>query len=474
MINALNWGSVLGLLRGTQNTALDQDRFANYTRYQRAYDGYKTPSLGNPSRSQATEALRHSRLRYNFNRPIVEIGAAFLAGGALKWDIDPEGESESDRNRAQQATDQANAIWDRSGSDRLLLEAARRCGIDGDIVGISTQTDGGRAKIEFAAADLCFPVFAGSDNQKLQALTIAWEEEDLGRAVRHREEFTPEGRIRYVDNEETEAQAFDGFIPCTWIRNVGLKGRPFGYSDLDGVTELVEQYDHVMGKRERIIDYYASPSICFKGVTESDIAKNTQTMFFLPADGDVVFLEWKGTAPDIEQQLDRIRNDIAEVSQVPAVAFGRQDSGLSQISGVALRILYGPLVAKTAAKRASWSPGLEYLMWLCLRAEGLEVPIEAVNVRWPDPVPVNAKELAETEKIAVDSGLTSRRSAMQRLGVEDAEEEYASWQEENRLKTLGEGVKAGLSLHAAALEAGVPEEELPGLLRTDMVDGIRQ
>jgi hypothetical protein len=138
---------------------------------------------------------------------------------------------------------------------------------------------------------------------------------------------------------------------------------------------------------------------------------------------------------------------------VPPVAFGRQDSGFSSISGVALRILYGPLLSKTNRKRANWSPPLEYLMWLCLQAEGHAVELEAVNAVWQDPLPSDRKADAEAEKAIVDTGLSSVEGAMSRLGVEEPGAELEKVARDRRFERLA------LLANAKDL-GGVPPAEL--------------
>lgn len=483
LFNPINWGSMFAGLFGG-GIGSEQDRFRRYARFLRAYEGYRTPGGLNPSRSNAETALQMARLRFNFNRPIVELGASFLVGDAVTWKIDPDGKGDQAEARAQEIADKAFDIWDRSGSDRAILQAARSGGIYGDMVALATLDAEGQPRIEFVSPDLCTPKFRGNDAQKLERLTIAWTEEDeREQRTNHREEITADGREKFVNDVPVpeESAQFDGRIPAAWIRNLSLKGQSYGISDLDGVVDLVEAYDHVMTKRERIIDYYAAPTIVFEGLRKGDLEKDTNTVLYLPASTGTgggkraYFLEWAGAPPDIELQLDRIRNDIAEVSQVPAVAFGRQDSGLSTISGVALRILYGPLLAKTDAKRASWGPELEYVMWLCLRKAGYpELRLEQVNIQWPDPVPVNEKELAETEKTLVDAGLRSVRTAMKNLGVEDADAEFARVQEERMPVKLKELQAAGLSLEASLDQMGVQGEMRTRLLRRDTVDDITQ
>ena len=57
-----------------------------------------------------------------------------------------------------EATKAAYAIWDRSGSDCALLEAAILCGIYGDLVGLATSDEEG-PRIEFIDPGICSPVF---------------------------------------------------------------------------------------------------------------------------------------------------------------------------------------------------------------------------------------------------------------------------------------------------------------------------
>lgn len=475
---SLNWGSVLQMIQGSSVASeLNQDRLRKYRRWMDAYKGYKAPQLSSASLTASEQAVASSKLRFNFNKPIIELGAAFLAGGALKWKIDPQAEGDEASKAAQKIQDAAFKIWDRSGSDTTAIEAARICCIYGDIAGMATQDAQGRPRIEFVNPDRCTPQFQGSDAQKLVLLQISWEEEVAGKRVTVMETISPEGREVMRDGEKDAEQSIpgNGFIPAAWIRNHSLMGESFGISDLDGgVVELSEAYAWLMEKRERIIEYHADPHLAFKGARSGDLDMSTPSVLYIPTDGDAFYLARDGDAPDIEAQRESVRNDLSEVSMVPAVAFGRQDSGLSAISGVALRILYGPLVTKTNAKRASWGPALEYLMWLCLRAEGHEVPLESVNVRWPDPVPVNEAEQIAGEKDAVDSGIRSVRTAARHLGSEDPDAEYERIRFEHRAENLKLFMDAGLSLEAAAEQAGYTPDEIPALMAGDAVDNIVQ
>lgn len=440
----------------------DGDRLGQYQRYLRAYQGYSIRApIG------ATTPLSEKRLKFNLNRPIVNLGTTFLAGKPLTWKVGKDAE----------ATEKAKQIWDRSGCERAFMEAARACAIYGDMVAIATSDGEGKARIEFVNPDICNPTFDGSDFSRLVELQIAWEEEDrFGRVTRKMEFYDDSGRTVFVDGEEDVKQRRQlDRIPASWVRNLSLKGHPYGISDLDGLTELNEEYDHVASKRTRIIDYYAGPTIVFPGMKSADLEKDIRTTLFTPtAENKPYFLEWSGDQPDVEKHLDRIRNAIAEVSQVPAVAFGQQDTGGSSLSGVALRILFGPLTAKTHDKQASWGPRLEYLMWLCLRQEGIAAELDDVSVIFPDPVPVDEKAQLEEAQLAVQEGLMSRLTASSRIGIEDPKDEQKQVEKEKRLDRLETLLKAGMALPVAVKLCGFPDAEAEELLRTDFVDAEEQ
>jgi hypothetical protein len=344
----------------------------------------------------------------------------------LAWEVEGD----------DKATAAAKAIWNRSGSDGLMLEAAKAASIYGEIVMMATMNDDKQSVIEFISPDICTPTFDGGDYSNLIALEIAYYTTDsLGQRIIRRE-FYDQTRMQVFEGEtEVDGRNYKQ-MPVVWLRNQCVKGLPFGISDLADVIDLTEEYDHLATKQTKIVDYHAAPAIVFKANKSSNrdsFEKGVNTILWVGPDGDAKYLEWTGNTPDVENQLTRIRNGIAEVSQVPAVAFGQADSGLNQVSGIALHILYGPLISKTNDKRANWTPGMERVMALALQAEGYNVKPEQVNALWPDPLPVDVAGLVTDEVQKVGAGLSSKRSSMQRLGEEDPNREMKRMLVEEKL-----------------------------------------
>lgn len=379
-------------------------RLAMYSRYMRAYEGLAVRGI-----VTVQSSVEAKRVKFNFCRPIVNMSAAWFAGSPVTWVIgnDPNGE----------ISEAADAIWHRSGSENELLQTAILAGIYGDAVGIAEHDDAtGQSRIRFVDPSLCQPFFLSHDLSVVARLGIAYDViMGTSEQCTYTEDWQQDGMTAYVGEQDKGTKysyaKFGGKMPVVWIPNQPQKGRAFGRSDLDGIVELVEEYDQLAAKQIRIVDYYAAPSIVFKGVQRSDLQRDANTVFYLPSENsDAFFLEWQGSAPDVQAMLNLIRQTISEVSEVPAIAFGQIDSGFASASGVSLKVLYGPLEAKTRRKRAAWGPSLERLMQFALRAEGYDLSLEDIRLEWGQSTPQDG--LAQAQELAIEKSLGASTQAV--------------------------------------------------------------
>ena len=179
------------------------------------------------------------------------------------------------------------------------------------------------------------------------------------------------------------------------------------------------------------IRYHADPRVVFKGVSEhTDLAVGPGTVWDIPADASVELLEWRGTAPAVEEHLERLLRGIYEVSETLRTAFG--DSG-RLLSGVALETELRPLIQKTIRRRAIWSAALRKRARMILRlAERFDVGDGRLSctpyrsrVVWPRLTPRDDAQEVFNETLLVGNGLRSVRTAMDELGTQDPEAELA-------------------------------------------------
>jgi hypothetical protein len=411
-------------------SARHQQRIAAYIRYKRLFDGYAV-------RQSTDHQDQFKQLRYNLSRPIANVAADFLAAKEISWVVNDEDE----------LTATCDEIWTQSGGSATFIENARLGGIMGDAcIMIDKPEEDKVAKFKWLDPAVCYPEFDPHDYTKMIRLVIAYDILDSnGKSVVYSEVWE-NGKVTVkmgddIIRTETYDEEVFGGIPAVWIRNDAMKGDMFGRSDLQGIVELVEEYDHLNTKQSRIIDYYAAPNLKAKGVTKNQMTmqKGERTMYFIPAEADIEFIEWGGTAPTIDLHLARVRETISEVAETPQVAFSKVDSGISNVSGVALRILYGPLIAKTERKRQSWGPSMERAMWMALRCEGhMDLELDEISIEWQDPTPVNEVEEWEIYAHKVEMGV-SKKQVLREAGytddeidqfTEEAEEEQAAMAEQ--------------------------------------------
>ncbi|UOF77589.1 portal protein [Caudoviricetes sp.] len=415
--------SVRAILNGRRGPAVDMrnllkknaERLSDYDRYRRLYDGIIV--------RQSENGLEQVKdIAFALGAPIVNTSADFLAGHPISFKV-----RNADGVDAE-ATKAAGEIWARSGAESKFLPAAIRGGIYGDVPIVIRRNDKDEVYLDFPSAELVYPVFDPNNVERITRAVIGYmTTSESGERSEYYEEYSASSWYRKVDGvEETgtyNAENFDGGVPVLWIRNLGI-GETFGRSDLKPLKRLLERYDHAGEKELDIIDYYSSPNVVAKGVTVSELQRDNipfgfRRLFAVKETANLEYLEWKGDRPDVEKGIEHLRQAIAEIAEVPSIAFGHTPTGLSQITGVALKILYGPLLAKTRRKRANYGPVIERAMMFALREAGFKIESEQlIDISWPDPTPVNEVEKWEVAAAKQDAGL-SRAQSLREAGYDD-------------------------------------------------------
>jgi hypothetical protein len=376
--------------------------------YKRLYDGWAL-------RNNVSNQFQFKKLKYNPARPIANIGADFLASKPISFWVPGNDE----------ATEKCKEIWSCSGAEGAFLETAILGGIMGDAaVMLSKGEDDDCVKLKWIDPSICTPIFSPHDYDKLDGMIFTYGIPQVPSGEKHYREEWKDGKITIMEDDEmkpgdTYDQKKFGGLPMEWIRNQRVKGECFGRSDID-VVELVEQYDHLCDKQSRILDYYASPNMYAKGVPKGklDITKGERTVYHLPADGEIGFIEWHGSQQSMDVHLNRIKENISEMTETPQVAFSKIDAGLSDVSGVALKLLFQPLLSKTNRKRASWGQALIRIMQKALLVEGIEVDVHDIGIMWQSPLPSNDLEDWQISTLKSTLGV-SKRQVLREHGYTD-------------------------------------------------------
>ena len=182
-------------------------------------------------------------------------------------------------------------------------------------------------------------------------------------------------------------------------------GKPDLTEDVLAVIAYISRLDSLCGK---IVRMHASPKPWAKNLTKKDIEWGTDNMLFLKPTGTTVqseigFLEMQNDISTALSLRKVLREGLAEMTGVPEVATGKVET-TGQLSSVALRLLYGPLIEKTEKKQLRYGRMIkdcvEALLEFGVRIGSLKKGDHKVKLNWGDALPGDEKakmEVAEAK-----------------------------------------------------------------------------
>jgi hypothetical protein len=434
------------LLGDLSKQAHSEKRVGQYYRYKKLYDGLAV-------RRNTSQTLQYKFIAFNYAPLICDVAADFLAANGLTLSV-PEDDV---------ATELLKQAWRISGGNAEFYDNAANMVVKGDAcLGLTYDPLFDQHSFTYFDPCYCFPVFDGHDNDNMVALVKEYKLE--GGKV-YREEWANGEVRRFLDGVETTERDDDGQnletydealfsgVPFVWVRNKGAKGEVYGTSELKDVDDMVLQYDHLKRKRGRQVDYHMMPNLKGKGMTKSQlgIEKGERTVFFVPKDGDLEFIEWKGDQPDVNAHIDSVRRDIAAISQTPMILLGDVGQNITDITGIALKVMYAPLISKTKRKQTEWERAFKRMLGYVLTAEGYtDVDTDDIKADWQTTVPVNEREEWEVALLQTEAGVSKRQvlkergytdEEIDRMESEKGQEDQALGQAAMRMFNRGQGTQ---------------------------------
>jgi len=145
-----------------------------------------------------------------------------------------------------------------------------------------------------------------------------------------------------------------------------------------------------------------------------------------------------------------------DIAESPRAAFGGTERDLS---GVALELELNPLLQKVKRKRiirnAVYNRRNRMILNLLEKYHGESFGQNRLRVTWSPILPQDLSRLVSNEQVLVQSGIHSRRGAMEEVGIGDPENEFKRWLEER--ETI---LKMNKSLNARSNRGGEGERAL--------------
>ncbi|NOZ27974.1 MAG: phage portal protein [Chloroflexi bacterium] len=205
--------------------------------------------------------------------------------------------------------------------------------------------------------------------------------------------------------------------PIVDCQNLPSPNEYYGIADIEeDLVDINESINFVLSNMARIIRYHAHPKTWGRGFDARQLQIAVDETIVLPGeDAELRNLEMESDLESSIRLYERLREALHEVSRTPEVATGKLERA-GALSGVALQILYQPLIDKIEAKRLTYGEMLVELNRRLLEMGGFG-PDNVVTIHWPELLPKDV--MAERQAALIDQQLgVSQDTILQRLGFD--------------------------------------------------------
>lgn len=374
-------------------------------------------------------------VRINYARLIVDKGVSFLVGKG------PEFQADANTNVRSKVETDIEAIWKNSGG----LIGMQRLAVNGGVAGhtyakiVPASAPGDLARIVALDPQNLTLKWRQDDHESIYEYRITWTEWDadarrmIGRRQRHVENeggsswTIIEERSAEVGNRWNEMRREAWSYPFPQIvhgQNLPAPNRVYGRADLEAdVLDLISAIEFATSNVNRILRFHAHP------LWYTDAEGGLETLN--RAIGRIVRFP-KGTTIDkLEMDSDltaplsliaELRQALHEITRIPEIAVGKVEN-IGALSGVALQILYQPLLELTETKRQTYGDIYTESTRRALIVSGR--PDVEVTITWPEMLPSDSETLIADQTL----GIVSKRTLAGKRGY-DYDVEAARIEEE--------------------------------------------
>ncbi len=364
---------------------------------------------------------------YLFGR---EVGFEAITGSNQPSEADPEEDSDEEVWLEQ--------CWDANDKMEFLLELATGAGVAGDgfVRVLPPIAKGGFPRLVDLDPQNVDVVWDPADYKNILQFKIQWTgiDPDSGMPVTYRHLID---QVRDGKWETTEQSSFGdsriwstiegpsiwpySFCPIFHAKNRPAPHQYYGLSDLeDDVLRINAAINFILSNINRILRAHGHPLTVIAGQASSEISRAIADVLFLPnADAKVSNVEMISDLSSSQEQLKRLHEAYHELTSIPEVTTGKLES-VGQLSGLALQILYGPLVALTTVKRTYFGTMLRKLCLALLEMGGFTT-VTDVQLQWPNILPSDRGAEANTA-VALHQAGVSTDTVLSELGYNPVDE----------------------------------------------------
>lgn len=423
-----------------QLTRRDLDRIRGYKELLDFYHGCHW---------EGRERRGEKRLTFNYTKVFIDKVTSYLMSG-VNFAVDAVEDSDEARARAQKAEAALYRVYQENNLEQLDFETEIDCAILGDAC-YKVIWDQGTKRVRITAPDVqgIYAWWLGDDTSTVwkvasryslsaEEIEFLYQVKPAGKTATIVEVWTDSEFELYLDSALIEKKPNPyGFIPFIIYPNLKEPKKFWGISDLTQIMEAQRELNRAMSQLSRILELSGNPIAVLENVEESeDIAVRPGAVWNIPEDAKAYLLDLL-QGGGVRLHIDYINvlyRILHDVSESPRAAFGGTDRDLS---GVALEIELQPLLQKVRRKRvirtAVYNRRNEMVLKLLEKYQGESFGDNHLRVVWGPVLPQDWARLVSKEQTLVQTGIHSRRRAMDEVGVKDPEQEFKRWLEEREV-----------------------------------------
>jgi hypothetical protein len=204
------------------------------------------------------------------------------------------------------------------------------------------------------------------------------------------------------------------FAPLFSCQNLPNPNEFWGVPDLTpDLIGMNKNLNFVQSDTAHILYHHGHPVTYATGVNASQINMSVDALICLPSENSKLEkLAAMENFAGLLQFAETLRSDMDEQSRVPAVALGRLvELPKGNISGVALQLLFKPMIDKTVQKQRLYGSLIRDITRAALVIGGKisedEYKTYPVDVHWQDLLPIDDLAAAQTALILQQIGISS-------------------------------------------------------------------
>jgi hypothetical protein len=422
---------VAGSVLGDQYVNDAVSRLTNYKKYWNYYDGrHFTVEYDGGDK----------KIPWNYCRKIVNKRAAWVCGKGFNLITEKGNEFVGEF---------LTRVWKSNNIKSLIRKSAKAAIGLGDAYwyftlntkdskGQTLPKDKWRVKIHTLNPAFVFPLFAEDNPNKMRGCMIqfpVWRPEGNDSAM-FTILYTPDRIRTWIDHaEQSNVPNNLGVIPVVHIPGETVGDRIFGDSALKDIVPLNDAYNEIAQSIRKILKYHGEPTTIVYGTKLANLEKGANKVWSNlppPNEARVENLELKSDLAAANIQLERLEAQMYRHGKTPEVAFDSKGLAISNTSGIAMQLLFQPLVEATIEQQEPFEfaihQGNNIIAALHQNILGDDLSVLAdtpesyldMDIQWLSLMPKDEQVELDIAAKKVELGIWSKAEAQRRIaGVRD-------------------------------------------------------